>query len=286
MPPSPGPRLLLDGLHFAECPRWRDGKLWFADIFDQRVMTVDETGHSDIVVQFEGDELPAGLGFLPDGRLLMANMYHPNILRLDGPGRVSVHADVSDLAVGALNDMVVDDVGRIYVGSMGTNAAMLPRPVAANGNIIVIEPDGRAAVVAEGLDAPNGPCISIDGTQYVVAEFPAARLTGFDRAADGTLSNRRTWADLAPGTADGIAVDASGGVWTASPLQSQCRRIVEGGVVTNVVDVPGKMPLACALGGTNGGTLFILSAVGSVEAIAARTNTSVIDVVEVTVPGW
>ena len=249
-------------------------------------MTVDESGFSEIVVQFDGDELPAGLGFMPDGRLLMANMRHPNILRLDGPGQVSVHADVSHLAVGALNDMVVDDVGRIYVGSMGTNAATLPRPVEANGNIIVVEPDGRARIAAEALDAPNGPCITPDGKQYIVSEFPAARLAGFDRASDGTLSNRRIWAELAPGTADGIAVDALGGIWTASPLQSQCRRVVEGGEVTDVIEVAGKMPLACALGGSEGRTLFILSALGGVAAITARTNTSVIDITEVAVPGW
>jgi sugar lactone lactonase YvrE len=280
-------QLLLDDLRFAEGPRWHDGKLWFSDIFARRVMTVDEDGRAEVVVQFENGELPSGLGFLPDGRLVVANMTTPVVLRVDGPGSIAVHADVSHLASGLLNDMVVDEVGRAYVGAMGTIAADVPRPVDANGNIIVVEPDGSAHVVAQGMDAPNGPCITRDGRQYIVAEFPAARLIGFDRAADGTLSNRRVWADLRPGSADGITVDREDGVWTASPRESMCRRVVEGGDVTRTVPLgDGKLPLACCLGGADGRTLFILSALGGEERIRARTNTSVIETTSVDVPAW
>jgi sugar lactone lactonase YvrE len=282
-----GVELLLEGLRFAEGPRWRDGRLWFSDIFAHRVMTVDEDGHAEVVVQFEHGELPSGLGFLPDGRLLIANMTEPQVLRLDGPGSVAVHADVSHLACGRLNDMVVDDIGRAYVGAMGTMATDAPRPLDGNGNIIVVEPNGSAHVVAEGLDAPNGPCITRDGQQYIVAEFPASRLIGFDRGADGALSNRRIWADLRPGSADGISVDRENGVWTASPRESMCRRVVEGGEVTDTVWLSdGHMPLACCLGGAGGRTLFILSAVGGEERIRARTNTSVIETTSVAVAAW
>jgi sugar lactone lactonase YvrE len=280
-------RPLLDGLRFAEAPRWHAGQLWFSDIFARRVMTVDEQGSATVVAQFDDGVLPSGLGFLPDGRLLVANMSRPQVLRLDAPGSVSVHADVSHLASGNLNDMVVDDAGRAYVGAMGTIPADVPRPLDGNGNLIAIEPDGAARVVADGLDAPNGPCITRDGRQYIVAEFPSARLIGFDRAEDGTLSNRRVWAELAPGSADGISVDRDDAVWTASPRESMCRRVIEGGAVTDVVHVgDGKMPLACCLGGTDGRTLFVLSAVGGEERIRARTNTSVIDTVRVDVPAW
>nr|BFE55616.1 SMP-30/gluconolactonase/LRE family protein [Dactylosporangium thailandense] len=275
--------LLLDGLTFAESPRWHDGRLWFADIFAGRVMAVDEDGNAEVIVEFTEGERPCGLGFLPDGRPLIVDMSRPRILLLDRPGVVSVHADLTELAVGGLNDMLVDGTGRAYVGSMGTHSAREPRPVDADGNVILVEPDGSARVVAEGLDAPNGACLIDDGRTYVVAEFPAARLTAFDRAADGSLGGRRLWADLTPGSADGICADAANGIWTASPRQFACRRVAEGGEVTRVAAFGDKMPLACCLGGRDGRTLFVLSAVGGEERIAARTCTSVIETVRVDV---
>nr|BFE55580.1 hypothetical protein GCM10020063_001060 [Dactylosporangium thailandense] len=145
--------------------------------------------------------------------------------------------------------------------------------------MILVEPDGSARVVAERLDAPNGPALLDGGNTYVVAEFPAQRLTAYDRGPDGSLSARRPWADLAPGSADGIAADPAGGIWCASPWTSDCRRVLEGGAVADVVDFTDRMPLACALGGHDGRTLFVLSCVGGAEAIAARTCTSVIETV-------
>lgn len=270
---------LLDGLHFAESPRWHAGRLWFSDIFGGRVMAMDESGRVETIVAFDGDQRPCGLGFLPDGTPLVVDMSYPAILRLDGPRDVTIHADLSALAVGGLNDMLVDDQGRAYVGSMGTHDAREPRPLQGDGNVILVEPDGTARIVAEGLDAPNGPCLLDGGSRYVVAEFPAAKLTCFDRAADGSLHDRRLWADLSPGSADGIAADPAGGIWTASPRQFQCRRVVEGGAVTDTLTVVDKMPLACALGGADGRTLFILSAVGGEARIIDRTCTSVIETV-------
>lgn len=225
------PRPLLDGLRFAESPRWRDGRLWFSDIFANRVMTVDESGRAEVVVEFTQGERPSGLGFLPDGRLLIVNLSAPTILRLEPTGEVVVHADLSELAVGGLNDMVVDDQARAYVGSMGTHTNAETRPVDADGVVILVEADGRARVVAEHLDAPNGPALLDGGGTYVVAEFPAQRLTAYDRGADGSLSARRTWADLAPGSADGIAADPAGGIWCASPWTFEVRRVFEGGAV-------------------------------------------------------
>ncbi len=279
---------LLDGLRFAEAPRWHDGKLWFSDIFNGRVMTVTEDGHAEVVVQLGDGEHPCGLGFLPDGRLLFAVMHRPLVMRLDGPGNVVLHADLSDLAVGGLNDMIVDRDGRAYVGAMGTFGALVPRPLPepANGNVILVEPDGAARIVAGEMDAPNGPIITNDGTRYVVAEFPAQRLIGFDRTDDGSLTNRRVWADLAPGSADGISVDRDDAIWTASPREHECRRVLEGGEITDVISVADRLPLACCLGGDDGRTLFILSAVGGEAAIKARTNTSIIETARVDVPAW
>jgi sugar lactone lactonase YvrE len=277
--------LLLDGLRFAEAPRWHDGQLWFSDIFARRIMTVDEAGHSAVFHQFGDDVLPCGLGFLPGGDVLVVNMQRPELLRIDQGGQVSVHADLATLATGGLNDMVVDGAGTAYVGSMGTHGVPEPRPVDADGTIIRVDPDGRATVAAQALDAPNGPVLTHDGGTYVVAEFPAARLAAFDRTADGSLVNRRIWADLQPGSADGITIDVEGGVWTASPREGYCRRVLEGGRVTDVVDVPGKLPLACCLGGHDGRTLFILSAVGTEDDVRQRTNTSVIETTRVSVPG-
>lgn len=278
---------LIGGLRFAEAPRWHAGWLYFSDIFAHRVLRVDEARTLETVHQFDDGVRPCGLGFLPDGRLLIVNMARPEILRLDAPGQVAVHADLSHLAVGGLNDMVVDDRGRAYTGSMGTHDPAAPRPVDADGRVILVDPDGSARVVATEVDDPNGPVLLPDGT-YVVASFPSAQLIGFDRAADGTLTNRRVWAELAPGSADGIAADGAGAIWTASPLQGVVRRVLEGGEITDVVtisdDVTAKLPLACALGGHDGRTLFVLCLLGGVEAIAAGTTGSVVETVRVTVP--
>jgi len=283
-------KTLAGGFRFAEAPRWHDGKLWFSDIFANAVMTVDEQGQVDHVFSLPEGELPCGLGFLPDGSVLVASMRSQLIYGFRASEGVRVHADLSDLAApgmdgfGGLNDMVVDDRGRAYVGSMGNDPHDAPRPLTGSGNLILVEPDGSARIVAEEMDAPNGPCITGDGTTYIVAEFPAQRLIGFRRTEDGSLTDRRVWADLSPGSADGIAVDSAGGVWTASPLQGECRRVTEGGAVTDVIDLGEKIPLACALGGADGRTLFVLSAVGGLEALQSFTSTSDIDVVRVEVP--
>ena len=273
------PQPLLDGLRFAESPRWRDDRLWFSDIFADRVMTVDESGRAEVVVELTDGARPSGLGFLPDGRLLIVNLNEPTILRLEPTGQLVVHADLSELAVGGLNDMVVDELGRAYVGSMGTHPSSRPRPVDGDGVVILVDPDGAARVVADQLDAPNGPVLLDDGHTYVVSEFPARRLTAYDRAPDGSLAGHRVWAELGAGSADGIAAAPAGGIWCASPWTSDCRRVLEGGAVADIVQLVDRMPLACAVGGHDGRTLFVLSCLGGAEAIAARTCTSVIETV-------
>lgn len=279
---------LLEGLVFAECPRWHDGKLWFSDIFAHRVMTVDERGKSEVVVQLGDEDLPAGLGFLPDGSLIMANLARPVLMRADGQGGATVYADLADLAVGPLNDMVVDDEGRAYVGASGTDPHEAPRPLRGTGSIIRVDPDGSSRIVADEMDAPNGMVITPDGKAFIVGSVPTKELLGFDRAADGSLHNRRVWADLRPFTTDGIAIDSESGVWTCSPIEQECRRVLEGGEVTDVVSIEGdtKWPLVPCLGGEDGRTLFICSIQGGMEAITNHTTKSVIETVRVDVAGW
>jgi sugar lactone lactonase YvrE len=275
---------LLDGLRFAESPRWRDGRLWFSDIFARRVLAVDESGASEVVAEFGEETMPAGLGFLPDGRPLIADMARPRLLRREPDGRVSVHADLTDLAVGPLNDMVVDRLGRAYVGASGIDEFAAPRPLTGTGSIIRVDPDGSARIVAPEMDAPNGPVFLGDGRTYVVASLPAQELTAFDVAADGSLSGRRVWADLAPAGADGITADAEGAIWVCAPLQHELRRVREGGEVTDVVPVPDMMPIAPCLGGADGRTLFVCGVTSDPATLADMTSESVIATLRVDVP--
>ena len=278
------PELLLDGLRFAECPRWHDGRLWFSDIYARRVVAVTPSGEAETIVQLGETDLPAGLGFLPDGRLLIANLARPVILRLEIDGTLSTHADLSDIAVGPLNDMVVDAVGRAYVGASGTDEIMAPRPLVGTGSIIRVDPDGSSRIVAPEMDAPNGPAITADGKQYVVASLPSQELTGFDIEADGSLSGRRVWADLSPAAPDGIAVDAENGVWFCAPLQQEVRRVLEGGEVTHVIPLPDRLPIVPCLGGEDGRTLFILGVTTAASTIADMTCESAIQTLRVDVP--
>lgn len=250
---------LLSGRTFVEAPRWYRNRLWFSDIFGHEVLASDEDGQAAVVVRFGPEVLPSGLGFLPDGRLLVVDLASPRLLRIDGPDQIAVHADLSALAIGPVNDMVVDSTGRAYVGSAGLDPIAAPRPLDGTGVIIRVDPDGSARIVADRLDAPNGAVLSADGRRYVVAELPAHRLTAFEVTDNGDLVGRHEFADLSPFSADGIAIDSEGAVWTASPDDAVCRRVIEGGQVTDIVTVPGRRPAACCIGGSNGRTLFVLS---------------------------
>jgi sugar lactone lactonase YvrE len=208
-------------------------------------------------------------------------MNHGTILRLDGPGKLVVHADLSAVMDVMLNDMVVDARGRAYVGSTGRNYFGGGEPIVKPANLILVHPDGKWQVVATGMDAPNGPAISPDGKTYVVAEPHAQRLIAFDIKEDGTLANKRVWADLAPASADGIAMDGEGAVWCAS-ARSGCNRVLEGGEVTDRVANP--RVIACALGGADGRTLFMCR---MIEAdFATLTGRGAIDAARVDVPGF
>lgn len=269
------PKTLLDGLCFPEGPRWHGDRLWFSDMNDQRVMTVDMSGHSETIVRVDAN--PSGLGWLPDGRLLIVSMRDRRLLRLDPDGLHEV-ADLSQLASFHCNDMVVDAQGRAYVGNFGFDLENRATPAPAE--LILVEPDGAARVVARDLSFPNGAVITPDGSVLIVGETFGARLTAFDIAADGALGNRREWAALEGAVPDGICLDAAGQIWVASPTSGEVLRVREGGAVTSRVEVESQA-FACMLGGPLGNTLFICTADSSDPAATARDRRGRIEIVEV-----
>jgi sugar lactone lactonase YvrE len=247
------PALLIEGLAFAEAPRWHAGELWFSDFYLQQVLRVDTQGHVRVVAQVP--QQPSGLGWLPDGRLLVVSMLDRKLLRLDADGPVTV-ADLSAHTTGPCNDMVVDALGRAYVGNFGFDLFADP-PQRRPASLVRVDPDGIAWVVADGLEFPNGAVITPDGGTLIIGETLARRLTAFRIAPDGSLHARRVWAELDQVAPDGICLDAEGAVWVASPRTHEFVRVREGGQVTQRI-ASDRQAIACALGGADGRRLFMV----------------------------
>jgi sugar lactone lactonase YvrE len=274
--------VLADGFAFLEGPRWRAGKLWVSDMHDDRVLSIDLTGRCETVAEVPGR--PSGLGWLPDGRLLIVSMTDRRLLRL-GPGGLTTVADLSGIATFHCNDMVVDAHGRAYVGNFGFDFEAGVPPV--NAALALVLPDGSVRAAADGLAFPNGTVITPDGRTLIVAESFAARLTAFDIAADGSLGCRRVWASLAGAVPDGICLDAGGAVWVASPLSKEVLRIREGGGVIERIPTAAQA-IACMLGGPTRRTLFVLTS-GSLrrdDCRGQRTARVECTDVEVAGAGW
>jgi sugar lactone lactonase YvrE len=272
--------LLAEGFGFVEGPRWRDGHLVFSDMGSKQVLTVDLEGRVGEVCVVEGR--PSGIGWLPDGRMLVVSMSDRRIVRLEPEGRLAEHADLSGLASAPCNDMVVDGRGNAYVGNPGYDMRNPPSPLPA-AELVLVRADGSAEVVDRSVMFPNGPAVTPDGRTLIVAETMAARLSAFDIGEDGTLSNRRTYADLPGRSPDGIALDAEAAVWVADATGNACVRVRQTGEITDVVDT-GRGCFACALGGPDRTTLFLLTGEGFTgEAIRKRTGA--IETVQVAVPG-
>jgi sugar lactone lactonase YvrE len=271
--------ILLDGLLFPEGPRWHEGKLWFSDMQGLHVMTVDLEGNSAKIVEVKNS--PSGLGWLPDGRLLVVSMIDRRLLRLDPAGLVEI-ADLSKLASFHCNDMVVDRLGRAYVGNFGFD--LLANAPVEPAEIVLVTPDGKARIVADELFFPNGMIITPDGQTLVVAETWGNCLTAFDIQPDGALAKRRRWAKLDDVYPDGICLDAEGAIWVAAPYPGEVLRIKPGGNVTQRVTVSTK-PYACMLGGHDRRTLFVCTADSSnTDQLRAEPNGKV-ETVAVDVPG-
>lgn len=252
------PHILLDGLRFPEGPRWHQSRLWFSDMHAGRVIALGMDGQSETIV--EVDEQPSGLGWLPDGRLLVVSMRDRRLLRLDPEGLTEL-ADLSSLASFHCNDMLVDARGRAYVGNFGFDLHQREKPTGSN--LILVHPDGRVEVAAKDLRFPNGMVLAQDGKTLIVAETFGACLTAFDVSEDGRLSNRRLWAKLEGDVPDGICLDEEGAIWVASPMGiGGVMRIREGGEITDRIAVEHDA-FACMLGGPDRRTLFICTAADS-----------------------
>ncbi|MEW8051405.1 MAG: gluconokinase, GntK/IdnK-type [Candidatus Thiodiazotropha sp.] len=249
----PATQLLLDGLVFPEAPRWRNGWLWFTDQHAGRIVRVTPQGESETVATL--DDLPGGLGWLPDGRLLVVSMTRRQLLVLEN-NQLQPYADLSDLASFHCNDMLTDDQGRCYVGNFGYDlhggAEQSP------AELILVNVQGECSIVADEMIFPNGCTLTPDASTLLVAETFASRITAFDVQTDGSLSNRRVWAELGDAYPDGICLDKDGLLWIAAPNLSRLLLVREGGEIVRCVKPLGS-PYACMLGSEDGDRLFIAS---------------------------
>ncbi len=281
----PEPRILLDGLCFPEAPRWHDHRLFFSDMRkNNRVMAVDLDGNVETICEVPAS--PSGIGWLPDGRMIVVAMTDRRVLRLEADGSLVVHADLVAIARGPLNDMVVDRQGRAYVGNFGFD--MFAGAPMAPAKLAMVHPTGFMRDVAKGLEFPNGAVITPDGKTFIIAESAGRRLTAFDIEVDGSFSNQRVWADCAGASPDGICLDADGGVWIASPNRHAFIRFVEGGEETDRIQLPdSKQAIACMLGGGDRKTLFLCTVEATSQQVLSGSDETkgFIEVVDVAVPG-
>jgi sugar lactone lactonase YvrE len=273
--PDAGLTPLADGYSFLETPRWHGGRLWAADLFRSQVLAFTANGSLDVSV--EVPDVPVGLGWSPDARLLVLTR-GGRLLRREADQLVPVAGPVTT-GPAPCNEMTIDRHGRAFIGIFGL----------ARGALVRLDPDGTVQVVAESMLLPNGQAISADGRTLIVAESAGQRLTAFTLEPDGSLADRREWASFGePATAttlpgvleqvsvwpDGIALDAAGAVWVADPFGRQAMRVVEGGEITDRISTGELGCYACALGGPDGHTLFLCAAPPGLDETTRRTQRS------------
>jgi sugar lactone lactonase YvrE len=281
------------GLKFGEALRWRGGRFWYSDFFNQRVSSVAPDGSTQI--ELELDDRPSGLGWLPDGRLLVVAMTTQRLLRREADGRLVLHADLKPFAKFHTNDMLVDSQGRAFIGCFGFDlhafidehgaAALFAEPGPPTAPLMVVTPDGKAGIASENHRFPNG--MVIIGNTLIVAESLLPGLTAFDLGADGTLRNRRTWAMLStspPFVPDGICADREGAIWVANALGAEVLRIGAGGGILDRVETS-QLAFSCVLGGPDGRDLLIATAPDSNPLSAAVGSRGLLEIARVTVPG-
>ena len=287
---------LLKNGHFFEGPRWHEGHWWVSDFYRQGVLTVTPEGRSEQIMTVEAQ--PSGLGWMPDGSLLVVSMRDHQVLRRWADGRVEVHASLVDYATGWANDMVVDTNGRAWVGNFGCDLAG-NQPLEP-ATLVRIEPDGRVFAAAEGLYFPNGMVITPDGRTLIVGETFGNRLTAFSIEEDGTLGDRRPWATFgqAPSLGlradvikqvavapDGCCMDAEGFMWIADAVGARCIRGAPGGEIVDEIKTPeGQGVFACMLGGLEGRTLLMCCAPDSSARRRAESAEAELMVCDVDVP--
>ena len=287
--------VLVDGYTYFECPRWHEGRLWLSDFYTGQVIRVDLDGRVEKVADVP--QQPSGLGWLPDGRLLVVSMRDRKLLRREAGGELVLHADLSGIATGHVNDMVVDAQGRAYVGNFGFDLMAGGAP--ATAALARVDPDGSVHRAAEGLYFPNGSMISPDGRTLIVCETLGNRISAFDVAADGSLGPRRDWArfgDLPPlsdaasalgalkAMPDGATLDAEGAVWFSDSGRHCVVRMAPGGAVLDTIPTGPMATFACALGGPDGRTLFICVAPDFHEDARKAAREAAVWTVRVEVP--
>ena len=264
----PEPRTLLGGITFGESPRWHDDRLWFSDWGTQEVVAVDLEGEREVIVGVPSS--PFSIDWLPDGRPLIVSGPEGILLRREPDGSLVTHADLSSLSDHPWNEIVVDGRGNAYVNDIGF---AFPGGEFAPGTIALLTPDGSVRQVADGVAFPNGMAVTPDNSTLIVAESYGNKLTAFDIAEDGGLSNRRVWADLGVGVPDGICLDAEGAVWYADVPNKRCARVAEGGEELQTIELDLGC-FACMLGGQQRRTLFIVAQEwGGTEAMAESRRT-------------
>ena len=246
-------QILMSGLAFPESPRWHEDRLCVSDWGAHEVIAVDLDGRSEVIVGYPS--FPMCIDWLPDGRLLIVSASEGLLLRREPDGSLATHADLSGLTGHKWNDIVVDGRGNAYVNNVGFD---FPGGEFAPGIVAVAAPDGSARQVADGVAFPNGMAVTPDNSTLIVAESYGNKLTAFDIAASGSLSNRRTWAELGDGAPDGICLDAEGAVWYGDVPNKRCVRVREGGEVLQTIALD-RSCFACILGGPDGRTLFMVA---------------------------
>jgi sugar lactone lactonase YvrE len=247
------PRILMAGLAFGESPRWHEGRLWFAHWGPGEVVAVDPTGTSEVIVRVPS--FTFSIDWLPDGHLLIVG--GALVLSREPDGSLVTHADLTGLACHTLNEIVVDGRGNAYINDIGFD--LMAGGEFAPGCVALLPPDGSARRVADSVAFPNGMVVTPDNSTLIVAESYAKRLTAFDISSDGSLSNRRVWADLVDGVPDGICLDAEGAVWYGDVPNERCVRVREGGEVLQTIDLD-RGCFACMVGGVDDRTLFMMAA--------------------------
>jgi sugar lactone lactonase YvrE len=277
----------VSGLFFGECPRWHEGRLWYSDFFDNAVISVSPDGERRVEVDFDGE--PAGIGWLPDGRLLINSRLERKIYRREPDGTIVEHGDLRPWAAWHANDMVVASNGQAYSGNFGFDLDGLydgtTRPGdIASASLVRVDPDGSSHEAARDIQFPNGAVITEDGGTLIIAETLGGQLSAFDRSADGTLSNRRVWAATEGIAPDGICLCADGSVWVANAQAAECVRIAEGGEILERVTTS-RNCFACMLGDEDRRTLYLVTAADSNAAVARAARNGALEKVRTTVPG-
>jgi sugar lactone lactonase YvrE len=247
----PDVQTLMTGLAMGESPRWHEDRLWFSDWGAHEIVTVDLKGNSKVEVRVPFS-LPFSIDWLPDGRLLIVSGREGLLLRQEPNGSLVCYADLRGLADKGWNEIVVDGRGNAYINGGGPGGPLAP------GIIALVTPDAPARQVADGIAFPNGMAVTPDNSTLIIAESYGKRLTAFDIAADGSLSNRRVWADLDGGVPDGICLDAENAVWYGDVPNKRCVRVREGGEVLQTIELD-RGCFACMLGGVDKRTLFLIA---------------------------